>query len=213
MRLIRRILGFIGSILDRRFQKKIITFQQPLQKVQSRFSDMLRDHVKDWNGDINYRYSLEFVATRRAGWWASYPNLYWDTKLGFVLYVKDVSGDMQEKVPIAMIGFEKDSTCLFVRQVQGVEGKQKYLAPLYWEKLLYRVVILLARRLNLQEVRVPTADKSPYHPFANPEASEHLTFPQCQTRAYRLHFVYEVIPKHCGFKWRDEVQAHTFVLL
>lgn len=198
----------ISGILDRWFHERTKVCINPLREVRAHFSGLLEYHVKESQKEVMGSYGIDFCASRRAGQYAPYPEIYWETQFGFVLFVREVSGN----IPIAAIGFEKKTTHLFVRQLQGVKGMKKFLRPLHWEKLLYRIVVQFGRELGFKEIRVCPAEKSDYHPFGNSECARNLTYSECADRAVRLHLIYNVVPKKCGFKWDKGTGTHTYVL-
>ncbi len=198
----------ISSILDQWFDERTKVCIDPLREVRAHFSESLRYHIKESQQEVPGSYGIDFCASRKTGQRTVYPEIYWETQFGFVLFVREASG----YTPIASIGFEKKSTYLFVRQLQGVKGMKKFLCPLHWEKLLYVTVVKFARELGLKEVRVCPAEKSNYHPFGNSECARGLTLSECAQRAERLHLIYNVTPKKCGFIWDEDSRTHTYVL-
>jgi hypothetical protein len=173
--------------------------------VQAHFNKLVLDHVKKSHTNNAYRYSLDFFDLREHGRCVSHPGIYWENEFGFVLCAQEV--------PIAVIGFEKKSTYLFVQQVQGVKGKREYLLPLCWEQLLYRTVILFGYEIGVKEIRVLPAFRSNYHPYGNPECSQNLSLEESRARATRLSRIYDEESQRCGFKWVERMRTYTYSLL
>ncbi|MBU6491005.1 hypothetical protein KGQ25_02540 [Patescibacteria group bacterium] len=201
---------FISDFLDRRFAARARAYEGSFGKVFARFDTLVAGCVKKTHAeDANrYKYKLDFSASRRIGRRMLYPEIYFETASGFVLCVHGAARD----IPIAVIGFEKKSKRLVIRQLQGVKGAKEYLCPLHWERLLYRAVILFGRELKLEAVHVLPACQSPYHPFGNPEAAQKLTPEECEVRAQRMHLVYDREPVRCGFKWCENTRTFAFTL-
>lgn len=205
-------MGIVSGILDSFFVRKISAYEIPVQKVYVRFDDLLSDHVEKSCMNHGYQYALAFWPSRNIGRCTMYPEIYWETHLGFVLSMRDMSEGIEKNIPIAVIGFEKKLTYLFVRQLESMKGRDTYLVPLDWAQLLYRVLIELARELDLKEVRVLPAYRSDYHPYANGEVADRLTPDECRECAECLHLLYDVAPQKCGFSWKERTRTWVFVL-
>lgn len=205
-------MSIVSGILDSFFVSKISAYEIPVQKVCARFDDLLSDHVEKSCMNHGYQYALDFWPSRKIGWCTMYPEIYWETHLGFVLSVRDVSEGIEKYIPIAVIGFEKRFTYLFVRQLESMKGRDAYLVPLDWAQLLYRVLIELARELDLKEVRVLPAYRSSRHPFESDGAEMGLTLEECHKLAERLHILYDLTSRACGFKWEQKTLTYTYIL-
>lgn len=197
-------MGIIGSILSRHFGVQRETLIIPLRNVQAHFNELVPGHVKKSHANNACGYSLDFFDLREPGRYVSHPGIYWENEFGFVLCAQEV--------PIAVVGFEKKSTYLFIQHVQGVKGAKEYLLPLRWEQLLYRTVVFFGRELGVKEIRVISAFQSNYHPFGNPECSQNLSFEESRARATRLSRIYDEESQRCGFKWVEQTRTYTFAL-
>ena len=197
----------ISSILDHLFHERTKVCINPFREVRVLFNEMLSSHIKK-SQKITESYGIDFHAGREVGRCAPYPEIYRDTQFGFVLYVRSVSSN----IPIAFIGFDKKSTYLFVRQLQGVPGMKEYLRPLHYEQLLYRAVVLFGRKLGVKEIRVLPSFLSGYNPLKKGVVAEELSFAECGARAMRLHLIYDKESQKCGFKWVERTRTYTFAL-
>ena len=197
-------MSTLGNVFGRYFGVQRETLIIPLRNVQAHFNDLVLKHVKKSHAKNTYCYSFDFFDLRNPGRYAAHPGIYWENEFGFVLCAQNV--------PIAVVGFEKKSTYLFIQQVQGVKGVREYLLPLCWEQLLYRMVILFGHELRVNEIRVICAFRSNYHPFGNPECSQKLTFEESRSRAKRLASIYDEESQRCGFKWVERTRTYTYSL-
>ncbi len=197
----------ISRILDLLFHARTRVCITPSRKVQVLFNKILASHLKK-SQEITHSYGIRFHAGRETGQYDSYPEIYWETQFGFVLYVRSSSTN----VPVAFIGFDKKSTYLLVRQVQGVLSMKEYLRPLHYEQLLYRTVILFGQELGVKEIRVIPSFLSDYNPLKNDQVADKLSFAECGARAMRFHLIYDKAPQKCGFRWVERTRTYTFAL-
>lgn len=94
---------------------------------------------------------------------------------------------------LACISFDiLDGGIVYVRQIQGVRGRQEELQILRWDRMLLDMVVTLARESGYREVRVC--------------ASAHISW---ATGRNRLR--YDVLPKRLGFTVGE--QYHTLRLV
>lgn len=197
-------MSIIGSVLSRHFGVQKETLVIPLRNVQAHFNELVLRHVKKSHANNTYRYSLDIFDLREPGRYATHPGIYWENEFGFVLCAQEV--------PIAVVGFEKKSTYLFIQQMQGVKGAREYLLPLRWEQLLYRIVILFGRKIGVREIRVLPSFRSIYHPFRNDQAVGNLSLGECYARAKRLRRIYDEESQRCGFKLGERIHTYTMSL-
>ena len=200
-------MSIASRVLDYWFYKRTKVCIDPSRKVQVLFSGMLASHVKE-SQEITESYGIYFHAGRKVGYDEMFPKIYWETQFGFVLYIRSMSTN----VPIAFIGFDRKSKYLLIRQVQGVRGMKEYLRQIYFEKLLYRVVILFGRYLGVEEISVLPASRSDYHPSKNDHIPDDFLPPEYLRLKTRFHIVYNKISQQCGFIWVRRTGTYTFRL-
>ncbi len=203
-------MGFIRYLLDRYFAAATKRFDVPLLGTVMDFDALVLSCIKESksSGLMNW-YTLDFSASRKRGRHEEYPEIYWETKYGFVLCVQD---GFLRNTPIASIGFDIRKKHIIVRQLQGVKGMKDCLSPIHWEQLLLRIVVKFARELGMESVHVRSARNSDYHPSESPETLRGLSAEECNARVLRFHLVYDKAPQKCGFKWNEDTRTHMLVL-
>lgn len=169
------------------------------QEVQALFSKRLASHIKE-SQELAYSYGIHFHAARKNGHHEPFPEIEWRTQFGFVLYVQNELVN----IPIAAIGFEWESTHLFVKKLDCGKDMGKYLRPLNYEHLLYRILILFGQKLRVKEIRVIPVSESELDLFDEIE---------CSAQKEHLCTIYEKIPKYCGFRLDKDTHIYTYVLL
>ncbi len=113
-----------------------------------------------------------------------YSTIYTDAAYNFAL--------VRGKEPICGIAFEAGETTapasIFVKQIQGVPGKQGELRPFRWEKMLLQILINWAKQNGFERIDVVRAKNSGWW----------SSF-RCD-RNKRLYMKYDVTAKRMGFK-------------
>ena len=113
-----------------------------------------------------------------------YSTIYTDAAYNFVL--------VRGKEPICGIAFEAGETAapasIFVKQIQGVPGKQEELRSFRWEKILLQILIDWAKQNGFERIDVVRAKNSGWW----------SSF-RCD-RNKRLYMKYDVTAKRMGFK-------------
>ena len=155
----------------------------------TRFSYLLLSERRSEDG----HYSKKFKSRHPLG------SVYYDASYGFVLAVRMFS---VFKIPIAVIGFEADTSdsTITIKQVQGVKDAADFLAGIRWEKLLVSVVVDWARLHGAKKVEIIRAEDGPWHRGADLE------------RAARMHLHYDVTAKRCGFRLDEKTNRYTLHL-
>ena len=129
-----------------------------------------------------------------SGGLADLPVVYVDAVYNFVLF--------KGKNPICNIGFnlEKDSNSILVKQIQGVQTKQKELSPLRWEKMLLQITIDWAKQNKLKKISVIRSQDSGWYRESNEE------------RCKRMYMKYDVTARRMGFKFDESEQVYSLPL-
>ena len=170
------------------------------------FDNHLRSCIKDnCAADIgerlnNYRAFLSFATLPIicSGYRDDrFTNIYWDAPRGIVLAYKYFVNDRAEYRGIACIGFNINESTVHIRQIQGARYRHEELAPLRWEKLLVKVVIEIAQRLEFKMVEILPAKKNEWLNLGN---------------ASQLKLRYDVTAKRIGFKWNPQKQVYEYSL-
>lgn len=201
----------LGDLLDRRFFARVkAKHTEPLRLLFAKHTQRIHEHVKpsaDPRACDEYDICISFGRSR--GPRTPFPEIYWDTQLGFVL-----TATSEPDSAIACVGFGIHHDWLGVTQIQGVEGKQEFLRPLKWEQLLLRTAVEYGRILGLKHVVVPPSERHPYNPLHNDEfrSLAKLSEDECRARATRLYLAYDKTAQRCGFTYNGRWRAYSLAL-
>lgn len=113
--------------------------------------------------------------------------IYFDTHYNFVL--------LHDREPICSIGFNRrfiERSTIFVKQIQGVRGKQKELSPFRWEKMLLQILIDWARKNRFKRINVIRSVDHEYYSAYDEEKNR------------RMHMKYDVTARRMGFKYDEK---------
>lgn len=172
------------------------------------FNEHLRKYVKDTpivdaeECANNYIAFLSFAkpSEQQTGFRDDRFNIHWDAPYGIALAFRYQMADQEIPRAIANIAFKIGSGLIHINQLQGMPGRQKELLPLRWEKMLYQLVVEIARRLNFKMVEILPAEENEYYD------------PAYEARAERLKLRYNITAKRMGFKWNPKKEVYEFAL-
>ncbi len=203
-------------MLDARIPNKEKHWQPILNAI---FYEHLRKYVKDAptvdakkECANNYISLLSFAepAKQQTGFRDERFDIHWDAPYGIVLAFKYYIASQEIPRAIAYISFKIESGPIHINQLQGMPGRQKELFPLRWEKMLYQLVIEIARRLNFKMVEILPAEQNDYYiPSTRLLKLRHTTIKDWRQS---LKLRYDVTAKRMGFKWNTEKRVYEYAL-
>ena len=125
-----------------------------------------------------------------------YSPIYVDAAYNFAL--------VKGKKSICGIAFRAGGTSayarIFVRQIQGVPGKQKDLRPFRWEKMLLQILIDWAKQNGFERIDIVRAKNTGWWTRHKSERNE------------RLYMKYDVTAKRMGFKLSGNRRVYSLHL-
>lgn len=203
-------MGTLGNLLARPYVALVNAFLKyenkrdfEALKKWIKTDDLLNAHVKQSRTIDVRKYGIAFSAGfEDYGYRRPFPEIWWETRLGFVLTYEDQA--------IACIGYVNMRPGLLIAQVQGVKGKKELLAPLHWEKLLFACVTLHARELAKPEVACIPAKRNPFYNRVPGEPP--LTDEELEARRARMRLLYDRTARKLGFVWFDDLNLYRYYL-
>lgn len=168
-----------------------------VQDLLSRFDTLVQEHATVSGIDLRGRYTLDYSVSR--GKCKKYPDQihWWHTRYGLILCALIGS----EKVPIAILGFERGLRHLTVHRLRRMSGAAEHLDYLHWERLLYISLIEVCAGLTIfKRLCVCPPGISFFSPHANPDFGVDLNLAQLNACEEDLQVQHVQIPAELGFK-------------